>query len=395
MRVVTIQYLNGGRSLFSSKRPLTRTLLFLFILASLTLVSCGTGGSDTNWPGLSTDGENVYVAYGKHIVAYDVADQRQLWIFPQEASRASLYAAPAVNEDGRVVFGDYGISGGMFAPKIITSIYAVENGTGSPPATNWMNNTSAHGKAVAPALQVGDKVYVGTTDSMLVALNATDGTELWRFEESEEAIWGQPVYRDGTVYITSVDGKLFAINASNGEKKWEYALEGAIAGGVALNDDLLYVVDFAAHVHALSVNTGEEQWQAVVDDSTWATPIYADGAVYLTDISGNIYALNALNGDQLWRQTMPYPLQTSPLVDDGVVYITGGPEGQDTEGMISAYAADSGELIWQKLTTSPLHTTPVAVGDAIITVKHASAVYSLVAFDVKTGTERWSYVLPE
>ena len=381
--------------MFSSKRPLTRSLLFLFILASLTLVSCGTRGSDDNWPGLSTDGENVYVAYGKRVIAYDVADQRQLWLFPQEASRALLFAPPVINEDGLVIFGDYGISGGMFAPKIITTIYAVENGTGSPPATKWINNTSANGKTIAPALQVGDKVYVGTNDSILVALDANNGTELWRFEESEEAIWGQPVYRDGTVYITSVDGKVFAVNANNREKRWEYALEGAIAGGVAINDDLLYVADFAAHVHALSVDTGEDQWQAVADDSTWATPVYVDGVVYFTDISGNIYAVDGRNGDQIWRQTMPYPLQTSPLVDDGVVYIAGGPEGEATEGMISAYAADSGQLIWQKITTSPLNTTPVAVGDQIITVKQAATVYSLVAFDVDTGTERWSYVLPE
>ncbi len=100
------QYLNGGRSLFSSKRPLTRTLLFLFVLASFVLVSCGTRGSDDNWPGLSTDGENIYAAYGKRVVAYNVADQRQLWLFPQEASPALLFASPAVNAHGRVIFGD-------------------------------------------------------------------------------------------------------------------------------------------------------------------------------------------------------------------------------------------------------------------------------------------------
>ncbi len=389
------QYLNGGRSLFSSKRPLTRSVLFLFILASFVLVSCGTRGSDDNWPGLSTDGENVYVAYGKRVVAYNVADQRQLWLFPQEASTALLFASPSVNENGRVIFGDYGVSGGMLAPKITTTIYAVENGTGSPPATMWVNTTSAVGKTVAPALQVGDQVFVGTNDSTFIAMDATNGTELWRFGESEEAIWGQPAYQNGTVYITSVDGMVFALDANSGEKKWEYELEGAIAGGVVLNENTLYVADFASHVHALSTSTGEEQWLAVADDSTWSTPAYADGTVFFTDISGTIYAVDAHNGDQLWRQTQLYPLQTSPLVQDGVVYIASGPEGEATEGLITAYAADSGELIWQKVTNAPLNTTPVIVDDVVITIKQAAAVYSLVAFDVETGTEKWAHVLPE
>ena len=77
------------------------------------------------------------------------------------------------------------------------------------------------------------------------------------------------------------------------------------------------------------------------------------------------------------------------------MYIVGGPEGDATEGMISAYAADSGEIVWQKVTTAPLNTTPVIVGDAVITIKQAAAVYSLVAFDIETGTEKWAHVLPE
>lgn len=382
--------------MFSSKRPLTRSLLFLFVLASFVLVSCGTRGSDANWPGLSTDGENVYAAYGKRVLAYNVAEQRQLWLFPQEASKSLIYAAPSVNEDGRVIFGDYGVSGGMLDPKIVTTIHAVENGTGSPPATMWVNNTSAIGKTVAPALQVDDRVYVGTNNSDFIAMDATNGTELWRFEGAEEAIWGQPVYQNDMIYITSVGGMVYALDADNGEKQWEYQLEGAIAGGVALGDNAIYVADFASHVHALSADTGEEQWMAVADDSTWATPAYADGIVYFTDISGAIYAVDAQDGNKrIWKENMPYPLQTSPLVHDGVVYIAGGPEGDATEGMISAYAADNGKLIWQKITTSPLNTTPVIVGDAVVTIKQAETVYSLIAFDMETGTEKWAHVLPE
>ena len=395
MRVVTTLYLNGGRSLFSSKRPLTRLVLFLFVLATIALVSCGTRGSDANWPGLSTDGENVYAAYGKRVIAYNVADQRQMWLFPAEASRALLYAAPSANEDGRVIFGDYGTSGGMLDPKITTVIHAVENGTGSPPATIWINNTAVSGKTVAPALQVDDTVYVGTNDSTFVALDAVNGTEIWRFEGAAEPVWGVPVYQDDTVFITSIDGMVYALDANSGAKKWEFPLEGAIAGGAVLNDNMLYVADFAAHIHALSTATGEEQWVIMADGSTWATPAYADGSVFFTDINGTIYAIDGQTGDKLWRQTMPYPLHTSPLAQDGVVYVVGGPEGKATEGMISAYEADSGDLIWQKIVTAPLTSTPVIVDDAVVTIKQAEAVYSLVAFDIETGTEKWAYVLPK
>ena len=60
------------------------------------LAACSTSFNTGNWPGLSTDGQKVFVAYGPGVIAYDVANQRQAWAFPQEPSPVPIFAAPSI-----------------------------------------------------------------------------------------------------------------------------------------------------------------------------------------------------------------------------------------------------------------------------------------------------------
>ncbi len=379
--------------MFSLKRPLRWSVLLFIIFAGILLTGCGTRGTNSNWPGLSTDGQTVYAAYGKRVAAYNVAEQKLEWQFPITASTAPIYTAPSV-EDGRVIFGDYGASGGMLNPKSITTIYAVENGTGSPPATMWENKTATSGKVIPPPLQVGDTVFIGTNSNFIIALDSITGRKLWEVEV-EEPIWGQPVHRGEVIYITSVDGNIFALDIDNGDKLWQKKVDFAIAGGIAMNDELFYIADFSGSVHAFLLSSGAEEWVIQADAATWATPVYADGTVYFTDINGNIYAVDAQNGERLWQQSIEYPLQSSPLIHDGVVYIASGPESDEGEGKLIAYDADSGKTMWQQSTTAPLHTTPVIADNAVVVISQAGTSYSILAFNIETGTQKWQFLLPE
>ena len=340
----------------------------------------------------------VYVAIGPRVLAYDPATQSQAWIFPAEDSSALFYAPPSA-QDGQVIIGDYGQAGGFFSPRVTVSIYSLQEDDAPAITQTWLNNTSAHDKIVAPPLQVEDRVYVGTADNHILALNAVDGSQIWDFE-TDHAIWGQPAYRDGTLYVASMDWTVYALNAESGELIWNTELGGALASRPVLGEDLVYVSSYDGHVHALDMASGEERWKAPAEpapDWVWGAPALDGESLYFGDIQGNLYAVNSQSGEELWTQpkTTDSGMQTSPIIANGTLYVaTEETTGESPTGALTAYEAATGRQVWSEATAAPLYATPVIVGDTIV-VGQQTADALLIGFDLATGQERWRFALPQ
>jgi outer membrane protein assembly factor BamB len=364
------------------------------VAASVLLLSaCGGRIANTNWAGLSTDGERVYLAYGPRVLAYDPATESESWTFPAESSAVQYFSAPSV-EGEQVVFGDYGQSGGFLSPRVTVSIYALENVESGAPGQIWTNSESAHDKIVAPPLQVGEQLFVGTADNHLLALDATDGSLQWDFETGH-AIWGQPVLRDGILYATSMDWSVYALNAETGDLVWQTPLGGALPSRPVLGEDLMYVSSYDGNVHALDIATGEEQWAAPAADWVWGAAALADGVIYYSDIQGNIYAADAETGEQRWTKSSGTRVQTAPVVLGDTLYVASQTTGETPAGALTAYSRADGEQLWSQPTGAPLLATPVIVGDDTIVVALQSADTLLIGFEPATGRELWRFASPE
>ena len=359
----------------------------------LSLSACGGRISNTNWAGLSTDGNWVYLAFGPRVVAYNPGTQAQSWIFPAEADAVQYYSAPSADE-GQVVFGDYGRAGGFFSPRVTVSIYAVENDDSGTPRPLWTNSVSATDKIVAPPLQVGDQIFVGTADNHVLALNAADGSEQWNYETGH-SVWGQPSYRDGTLYINSMDWSVYALKAATGDLIWKTPLGGALPSRPVLGDDLIYVSSFDGNVHALDIASGEVRWSAPAADWVWGAAALANDTIYYSDIQGNVYAADAETGEQRWTQSTGVRVQSTPVVVGDMLYIASQTSGTTPAGALTAYSLADGTMKWTQPTTVPLLATPVVVGDDTIVVGLQNADALLIGFDLATGQELWRYSLPE
>jgi outer membrane protein assembly factor BamB len=365
-----------------------RLILLSLLLGTLLLTACGGQVANQNWPGLSTDGNALYLANGPQVAAYDVQTQAQLWQYPpaDEVNNAlQFFAAPSVTGE-QVVFGDYGRPGGFFNPKVTVSIY-------SRGSIDWTNSGLAYDKIVAPPLQVGDTVYVGTADNMLYALDAGTGQQIWSFEAGH-SIWGQPAYDNGKLYVTSLDRSIHALDAETGEELWNTEFEGAIASQPVLNEDSVFVSEFGSQVHAINLTNGDVRWSAAADDWVWGAPAYDNGVVYYADIDGNVFAVDAANGSPKWRAAAAGAVQTAPVVQDGIVYVASEGESSDIPaGALTAFSAADGQQLWRQITPAPLFTTPVIVNDAIV-VALTSESAILGAYDRQTGAPLWTIAPP-
>ena len=397
-------------SLFIAKRPFSRPTILLLLFATFVLTSCAGAANAANWPGLSTDGENIYVAYGPGVLGIEAESQDLLWQYQPENSALFFYAPPSV-ENGRVIVGDFGAAQGLFSPQTVVSIYGLDV-TDNGVQTIWTRNDLARDRIVAAPLQVGDVAYVATSDNLLLALDATSGDELWRFP-AEFSIWAKPTYHEGTLFIASLDRHLYAINAADGTQKWAVELSGAMSAQPVINpeNNLVYAASYDREVHALNMEDGSEAWSVPATDWVWSAPALADGMIYFGDSSGNVFAVNADDGNVKWesdvhnmnvvagvQQNPPLEIkgaiQASPVVEDGVVYVASLGNSESEEGLLVALDADDGSELWQKTTPAPLFSDPVIVGDVIV-VAMQSEDGILQGFELEDGNLAWSYQPPE
>lgn len=398
--------------MYTTKRPFVRSLILL-VFASLTLIACGRRGSNDNWPGLSADDQFVYVSYGPGIVAYDVTEEREAWQYSPPESTAPIFAPPSVQDD-RIVVGDFGASQGFLSPGNTFTLYGLTIADQKAISENWANPELVKDRYVGEALQVGDVVYVPTSDFAVLAVEVESGDLLWRFETDEGAVWGQPVFYEGTLYITSLDRHAYALDAETGDLIWSSEVDGAVSAKATINPEanLLYVPSFDNQLHALNLDDGKEEWSADATDWIWNAPAFNENVLYYADSSGDVFAIDATSGDTIWQTgihgmnvvegvVLATPaeikgaVQASPVYANEKIYIVSVGNEETEEGLIVALSAETGEEIWQQTTPVPLFATPVVVGDVIVVGLQGADGELLIGYNLESGDKEWTYNKPE
>lgn len=382
--------------MFKTIRLFNRSAIFLLIVFSLFIAGCGVRVANSNWPGMTASGDIAYVAFGSSVIAVDIVNEEHIWSFPAEPQAGQqFYAAPSVVEQD-VVVGDYGQSGGIFSPGVKVSVFGLEVGEGSVPSVTWTSAESLiKDRIIAPPLQVGEQVFVGTADNYVYALDASNNGALqWQFETGH-SIWGQPTYEDGILYVSSLDKSVYALDSTTGDMLWESATGGSISDKARLNSDLVYVSSFDSMIHAVDKATGDVQWTAESEAGIWGAPAFADGVVFYGDLSGNVFAVDGDSGSKIWNKSFASYMVAAPVVKDGVVFIsTAGlldREPAERVGSLIALDAETGDELWRESTVSPLFTTPVFIQDSIVIAFVNQDILNLVVYDTEDGSDLWTY----
>ena len=344
---------------------------FIFLILSslalgLLLSGCATGLTPSSWPGITSDGATAYVASATAVYAVNLENGNELWRFPEKAdAKKTFYAAPVLTPDGQLIVGGYD-----------HVLYSLNPKNGQ---INWQY-AGARDHWIGSVLVANDLIYAPNADYDLYAFNLK-GEFQWKFA-SMQALWAAPVSDGQRVYFGSLDRKVYALDASNGQLAWEKALAGAVLGSPILGGDgRLYVVTFGGSVSALDIATGEQLWQFSAGDFVWSSPALKDGEVYFGDSSGKFYALNASNGAQDWSLQPNSPILGTPLVAGGQILF--GTEAGDL------YAVDAqGQNAWKLTVNGKLYGAPVA-GGVLILVAPVEGQSLLIALD-QSGVQKWA-----
>jgi len=247
---------------------------------------------------------------------------------------------------------------------------------------------------VAWSMAVADGRIHASDGPTLYALEAREGTDLWRL--STDA-WIYSLQADrGTVVTGTRGGGVQAWEAANGQKLWE--ISGAQAdfespeAGPAVHDGTVYVWK-DARLRALEARTGEERWSYPIGDaaSCGGVPVRLthapDGYVYVC-AGTRVLAIDVAGGHVRWHFEAPAVFLSPPTFAPGPAVTGGGVYLADYLGTVYALDATDGRDRWRIATESRASAEPVLVAAGHVHVGSGKGLYTL---DAVTGTPKWRF----
>ncbi len=184
-------------------------------------------------------------------------------------------------------------------------VYALDTRTGR---LAWAYKTGGMVHS-SPALS-GPNVVVGSWDGAVYALDAETGEQRWRHQTRTEqkisvmtGVQASPSVDADTVYIGSRDGFFYALDAASGKEKWRYDAKGTwIVGTAALDEEHAYVgTSDTGLLLALDKKTGKEKYSFPTRVWTFASPLRVGGLLVGASMKGELHVLDAASGKQRWH----------------------------------------------------------------------------------------------
>ncbi len=173
-----------------------------------------------------------------------------------------------------------------------TSRYG-ENSTAPEGVLKWQFKTGSFIEA-SPSVADG-RVYIGSTDNHLYALDIETGEPLWSFQ-AESWFESSAAVHDGVVYVGSNDSNLYALDAETGEKIWVYRAKYGIRSSPAVAGGRVYFASGEYMVYAVDAQTGELEWQHETEGHVLASPVVHNGLLFVGDSDSYFYVLDAITG---------------------------------------------------------------------------------------------------
>lgn len=162
----------------------------------------------------------------------------------------------------------------------------------------------------------GDPALTGVADDQL-----PDEPALLWFFQTDSWIIGSPVLGLGRVYSGSSDGKVYALNLSDGEKVWEFDTQDDIEASPLLLDEAIYVGNLSGEFFCLDANTGQLKWEHKCDNSVYGSanwvvdPRTQKSRVLVGSYDNRLYCFDAETGELIWAYETDNYINGAPSTD--------------------------------------------------------------------------------
>lgn len=352
-------------------------------------ITCWTGYGDK-------EGANDMSKLMRHLLCLNKADGKVLWdaavpsAVEEDPWRGYItehgYATHTPVTDGERVYVFFGKSGALAFDMQGRQLWQTSCGTGSG-RMRW-------GSAASPVL-VGDVLVVNASDEAqaIIGLDKQTGKIVWKAEGQFGMAYGTPAImkRDGLDdLVIAVPQELWGLNPETGKLRWyaTHDLSGNVSPSVVPGGDTAYVFGGFPATRSAAIKLGGKGditanailWSS--NSSSYVpTPVLRDGHLYVVNDQGFALCIDAATGKDVYRERVIMgargggkPFYASPvLIGDKLVCVS------RRDGAYIIAAKPRFELIGHNtfsLDSSYFHGTPAVSGDFLI-LRSDKAVYCI------------------
>jgi outer membrane protein assembly factor BamB len=307
------------------------------VVGDKVFLTCYTGY------GLDADNPGDVSSLTRHVLCLDRATGKVLWqrevaaLQPESRYQGSFitkhgYASSTPASDGQHVFVFFGKSGVVAFDLDGRQLWQTSVGTG----------THGWGSGTSPVLYKDLVIVNASVESRsLVALRKTDGKVAWT-APGMNASWNTPLLVDvpggRTELVVSVQGKLLAYNPATGASLWSCeGIKDYVCPSVVAHEGVVYAIG-GRNKPGLAVRAGgtgdvtrtHVLWR-LSRGSNVSSPVYHDGHLYWAhEGQGTVYCADAKKGTIVYAERLnPTPglIYASPVVADGKIYYVSRDKG--------------------------------------------------------------------
>lgn len=183
---------------------------------------------------------------------------------------------------GYAAAGEWPFHGGDVKEQRYSPLQQIHTGNIGQLNLHWyLDLPDARGQEATPLI-IDGVLYTAAAWSVVYALDAKTGKQLWQYDPKVDRAWAVHgccdavnrgvAYMDGRIFVATLDGRLIAINAKNGRRIWEtltidkrypYTITGAprVAAGRVFIGNGGAEFGVRGYVSSYSADNGKLEWR--------------------------------------------------------------------------------------------------------------------------------------
>jgi outer membrane protein assembly factor BamB len=192
-------------------------------------------------------------------------------------------------------------------------------------------------------------------DGFVVAWDAQTGHERWRYKTAP--VESSPLLRGKRLFFGSWDHGVHAINAKTGRRIWRFQADDEVNTSAAYWQGRIFIGSDGGTLYSLSAKTGKQLWSARSGSGEfwYATPTVAYGRVYIGNTDGTMYVFGAKSGRLLWARPLGSYIYGAAAVYQRKVFVG------TYDGRFYALDAATGDVRWQINARGAVHSAPTVM----------------------------------
>ena len=201
------------------------------------------------------------------------------------------------------------------------------------------------GPVKSSAVIGGGRVFIGSNDGKVHALDFSSGREAWAFSAGS-AVEAPPLLAGGSVFAGTLDGAFYGIDAASGRQLWKCVTDGKIMGSANLAPSAdgaarIVVGSYDFKLHCLDAASGQAVWTFETGNYINGCCAVANGQIVFGGCDALVHVVSADKGSKIKEIDAGAYIAASAALDGNRAYV-----GHYDNEFLCVDLAD-GKVVWR------------------------------------------------